>query len=140
MPPHEGWFATFVGDGKPLVIRRGSLIFVPMEQRPYNMHIRLCSVGCVPVHLQPSFHWQPIRVVGSKGKRCIVDLVFPHEEASLWRLWIWETRPLAPIVWDLGEWLWPPKQRGEEFSSFFEYIAQIGRRIMLRLQLVPHYL
>ena len=33
LPPHEGWFATFVGDGKPLVIRRGSLLFVPMEQR-----------------------------------------------------------------------------------------------------------
>ena len=21
LPPHEGWFATFAGDGKPLVIR-----------------------------------------------------------------------------------------------------------------------
>ena len=77
LPPHEGWFSTFVGDGKPLVIRRGSFIFVPMEQRPSNMHIRLCSAGSVPVHLQPAFHWQPIRVVGSKGKKCTIDPVFP---------------------------------------------------------------
>ena len=31
LPPHEGWFATFASDGKPPVIRWGSLIFVPME-------------------------------------------------------------------------------------------------------------
>ena len=31
LPPHEGWFTTFAGDGKPLVIKRGSLIFAPME-------------------------------------------------------------------------------------------------------------
>ena len=31
LPPHEGWFATFAGDGKPLVIRWGSSTFVPME-------------------------------------------------------------------------------------------------------------
>ena len=83
LPPHEGWFATFDGDGKPLVIIRGSLLFVPMEQRPFGMHIRLCLAGSVPVHLQPAFHWQPIRVVGSKGKRCTVDPVFPCQEASL---------------------------------------------------------
>ena len=104
------------------------------------MHVRLCSMGCVPVHLQPAFHWQPIRVVGSKGKRCTVDPVFPCQEASLWRLWIWEGRPLAQLVWDLGEWLWPPGWRGEESPFFFEYTAQIGRRIMLCLQSVPHYL
>ena len=23
LPPHEGWFATFAGDGKPLVIKMG---------------------------------------------------------------------------------------------------------------------
>ena len=139
LPPHEGWFATFAGGGKPLVIRRGSLIFVPMEQRPSDMHIRLCSAGSVPVHLQPSFHWQPIRVVGSKGKRCTIDPVFSCQEASLWRLWIWEGRPLAQLTWDPSEWLWPLGQRGEEFPSFFEYIARNERRLMLRLQLVPHY-
>ena len=51
LPPHEGWFATFAGDGKPLVIRWGSLIFVPMEQRAFDMHIRLCSTGSASVHL-----------------------------------------------------------------------------------------
>ena len=51
LPPHEGWFATFVGDGKPLVIRRGSLIFVSMEQHSSDRHIRLCWAGSVPVHL-----------------------------------------------------------------------------------------
>ena len=51
LPPHEGWFATFDGDGKPLVIRRGSLIFAPMEQRPSDMHIRLYAEGSVPMHL-----------------------------------------------------------------------------------------
>ena len=77
LPPHEGWFATFAGDGKPLVIRQRSLIFVTMEQRLSDMHICLCSAGSVFVHFQPAFHWQPIRVVGSKGKRCTVDRVFP---------------------------------------------------------------
>ena len=139
LPPREGWFATFASDGKPLVIIWGSLIFVSMEQRTSDMHIRLHSAGCVPVHLQPTFHWQPIRVVGSKGKRCTVDPVFPCQEASLWRLWIWEGRPLAQLVSDPGKWLWLPGQRGEESPSFFEYTARIGRRLMLCFQSVPHY-
>ena len=46
---------------------------------------------------------------------------------------------MAQLVWDLGEWLWPLGQRGEDSPSFFEYRARIGRRLMLRLQPVPHY-
>ena len=41
----------------------------------------------------------------------------------------------------LGSWLVvvAAKAEGEESPSFFEYTARIGRRLMLRLQLVPHY-
>ena len=31
LPPHKGWFATFDGVVKPLLIKRGSLLFVSME-------------------------------------------------------------------------------------------------------------
>ena len=54
LPPHEGWFVTFDGAVKPLLIRWGSLLFAPMEQRPSGMHIRLFS-GFSPCVFAASF-------------------------------------------------------------------------------------
>ncbi|MCO5612551.1 hypothetical protein L7F22_066819 [Adiantum nelumboides] len=90
--------------------------------------------GSVPVSQHPHLHWQPIRIVGSLGKRCAVDPVFPIEEAVLWRPRIWEGCPLSQIVWDPREWYWPSEQRLGEAVYFFEYSAPIGRDIMRRVK------
>ncbi|MCO5596294.1 hypothetical protein L7F22_050355 [Adiantum nelumboides] len=109
------------------------------DVQPPGVHRRIVFQGSVPVSQHPDLYWQPIRIVGSLGKRCTVDPMVSIEEAMFWRLWIWEGSPLSQIVWDLGEWFWPSQQRLGEEVSFFEYSVPMGRDIMRRFHPVPHY-
>ncbi|MCO5587512.1 hypothetical protein L7F22_041461 [Adiantum nelumboides] len=126
MPLHVGWWASFDLAGRPLIARYGSLIFSVEDFQPAGVHMRIVFQGLVLIPQHLDLHWQRVRIVGSLGKRCTVDLVFPAEEAMLKRLWIWEGCPLSEIVWDPGEWWWPSEQRLDESVSFFEYTAPIG--------------
>ncbi|MCO5603459.1 hypothetical protein L7F22_057609 [Adiantum nelumboides] len=115
MPLHDGWWASFDRAGRPLIARYGTLVYGVADVQPPGVHRRIVFQGLVSVFQHPNLYWQPIRIVGSLGKRCTVDPVIPIEEAMFWRLWIWEGSPLSQIVWDLGEWFWPSQQRlGEE--------------------------
>ena len=60
----------------------------------------------------------------------MVDLVIQHTDASAWRLWVWEGRPLRQLSWDPGEFRWPSSSKDE--VSFFEYSASIGRHILIQ--------
>ena len=64
----------------------------------------------------------------------MVDPVIQYTDASAWRLWVWEGRPLRQLSWDPGEFHWPSSS-GEEVS-FFEYSASIGRHILIQQQTV----
>ena len=95
-------------------------------------HRRLCFLGIYVS--DSSLSWVPIRVVGSYGKRRSVDPSFPQDQASSWRLWIWEGRPLSELHFDPAEWQWPGATQGQGDVSFFEYTVRIGRIYLARHQ------
>ncbi|MCO5578115.1 hypothetical protein L7F22_031953 [Adiantum nelumboides] len=95
-------WVSFDPAGRPLIARYGSLIYGVEDIQSAGLHRRIVFQGLVPVSQHPDLHWQPVRIVGSSGKLCTVDLEFPIEEAMLWRLRIWEGCPLSQIVWDPG--------------------------------------
>eukprot|EP00250_Pteridium_aquilinum_P035708 c9849_g1_i1 orf=261-770(-) len=75
-----------------------------------------------------------IRVVGALRKKRLVDPVISEVEASLWRLWMWESRPLSRLAWDPGECLWPSAELGSPPVSFFESSARIGLYFLVRYE------
>ena len=54
-------------------------------------------------------------------------------EDSEWRLWAWESRPLARLQWDPREWHWrdPFTAADRPPVPFFQYSARLGRHILL---------
>ena len=78
--------------------------------------------------------FQRVRILGAHGRVWHVD-PNPDVVASSpeWRLWAWESRPLARLQWDPGEWHWrdPFAAVGSPPIPFFRYLAQLGRHILL---------
>ena len=85
--------------------------------------------------------FQRIRVVGTRDRRWQVD----PDPAGIsgegeWRLWAWDSRPLARLQWDPGEWQWRDPFASPESPPvpFFQFSARLGRHILLsRRQAVP---
>ena len=88
----------------------------------------------MPCEVLPGLHWQPVRVVASRRKRREIDPLFLVQDAHLWRIWIWEGRPLAQISWDPGEWLWPHHVSGTAPLSFFAYSVRSARCALVSRQ------
>lgn len=78
--------------------------------------------------------FQRIRIVGACGRTWHID---PDPDAITdlveWRLWAWESRPLARIQWDPGEWQWrdPFAAADRPPVPFFQYSARLGRHILI---------
>ncbi|MCO5607220.1 hypothetical protein L7F22_061413 [Adiantum nelumboides] len=51
--------------------------------QPAEVHMRISFEGYVSISQHPPLHLQPVGIVGSLGKRCTVDPVFPVEEAMV---------------------------------------------------------
>ena len=85
--------------------------------------------------------FQRVRVVGVRDRSWHID---PDPDsitvASEWRLWAWESRPLARLQWDPVEWHWqdPFAVADRPPIPFFQYSARLGRHILLgRRQVEP---
>ena len=78
--------------------------------------------------------FQRIRIVGMCDRTWHVD---PDPDSITedpeWRLWAWESRPLARLQWDPGEWQWrdPLVAADRPPTPFFQYSARLGRHILL---------
>lgn len=75
--------------------------------------------------------FQRIRIMGACGRTWHID---PDPDSitddAEWRLWAWESCPLARLQWDPGEWLWRDPFAAADFP-FFQYSARLGRHILL---------
>ena len=78
--------------------------------------------------------FQRIRIVGACGRTWHVDPDSDSISDDLeWRLWAWESRPLARVQWDPGERQWcdPFATVGSPPTPFFQYSARLGRHILV---------
>lgn len=134
LPSHSGWTAVFDGTGKPTLVQSSNLrmLFMPIEDGLAFGHVRLRFLRVGSYRDIQQCAWVPVRIVGSCGRRKEVDPQFAVDEAAIWRLWIWEGRPLSQISWDPGEWYWPSLETGQGSLTFFEYSVKVGRRCLLR--------
>ncbi|MCO5574915.1 hypothetical protein L7F22_028710 [Adiantum nelumboides] len=76
MPLHVGWWAYFDPASRPLIARYGSLIYGVADVQLLGVHRRIVFQGSVPLSQHPDLYWQPIRIVGSLGKRCTVSVSY----------------------------------------------------------------
>ena len=78
--------------------------------------------------------FQRVRVLGQRSRRWVVD-PSPHLVAGQpgWRLWAWDSRPLARLQWDPGEWHWrdPFAPADSPPVPFFQYTVRLGRHILV---------
>lgn len=131
---HTGWWGYFDDTGTLLLVKYIRRVFVPAVRQDCLPHIRILFDSEMSCEVFPALPWQPVRLVGSRRRQREVDPFFSLEEAHLWRLWIWEGRPLAQLYWDPGEWTWPHHDIHCADHSFFAYTVRSARFALIARQ------
>ena len=90
----------------------------------------LSEVGSVPEQGRSIKH-MGVRIVAYSGQHWYFDPL-PEKITMLWKVWVWEARPIIRHQWDLGEYKWidPYRQRNMDGISFYNYSVKLGRRIL----------
>ncbi|MCO5591619.1 hypothetical protein L7F22_045608 [Adiantum nelumboides] len=134
MPTHQGWWGYFDENGLAILVKYQYLLFTIAEDQDTSHHTRICFDFEDTSPILTGLAWVPIRVVGSCGARRAVDPQLEGSDATSWRLWIWDGRPISQLYWDPGEWHWASDIQGHSPVSFFEYTVWIGRYLQVTHQ------
>lgn len=131
---HARWWGFLPPMGPPLLACHHDMVIIVTQNENTSHYACLCFVNVIEACQYIDLHLDPMRVMESRGRRHMGNLVCLVKVANTWYLWICNGRPILQ-VWDPREWQWSHPDTSitsGSLVSFFDYIVCIRRLAQLR--------